>query len=65
MWKILKAEFIDSKFILIIPYFIVLSPLSIRHIASSSYAVLLFNLVGIGFTGINVVLFGRRNSYLE
>lgn len=53
-----------------IPYFSFLRRINLfkenfHHLASSPYAAIIFNLLGIGLTIMSVILFARRKSYLE
>lgn len=53
-----------------IPYFKFLRQIdpfkeNFENISSSPFTALLLGLLGIGFMGLSIVLFGRRNSYLE
>jgi len=53
-----------------IPYFSFLRRINLfkenfHNVASSPYAVIVFNLLGIGLTIMSVILFARRKSYLE
>lgn len=53
-----------------IPYFSFLRRINLfkenfHNVASSPYAAIVFNLLGIGLTIMSVILFARRKSYLE